>query len=168
MARKQKFSDDEIRNAVAQSYSYRSTLILLGLCGDGGGNVGVLKERIKQLKICTKHFHGCAHLKNKNHNWNKKTPSCEIFVENSTYKGSTHAIKKRFIKEYNISYECEICKISKWLDKKISLQLDHKNGKRNDNRKENLRLLCPNCHSLTDTFAGKNKYRQGSPTAGGN
>mgnify|MGYP000887062269 FL=1 len=83
--------------------------------------------------------------------------SSEIFVDGSKYKGSTDAIKRRFLKEYNIPYECSSCKINSWMNQKLSLQLDHKNGRRNDNRPENLRLLCPNCHSLTQTFAGRNR-----------
>jgi hypothetical protein len=55
-----------------------------------------------------------------------------------------------------MSYECESCGLKDtWNNKKISLQLEHKNGIPNDNRLENLCFLCPNCHSQTDTYAGK-------------
>lgn len=53
-------------------------------------------------------------------------------------------------------YNVECC-IDFWLNKPISLQLDHINGINNDHRLENLRLLCPNCHSQTDTYCGRNK-----------
>lgn len=54
-------------------------------------------------------------------------------------------------------YSCEICSISDWQGKKITLQVDHINGDPYDNSPNNLRLLCPNCHSQTDTFTSKNK-----------
>ena len=167
MARKQRLSDDEIREAVKKSFSFRATLISLGLCGDGGGNVYSLKQRIKDLGISTEHFLGSAYLKGKQHSWGRKTDSSEIFTSDSKYRGSTDAIKRRYIKEFDVPYECLSCKIKEWMGQKLTLQLDHKNGKRNDNRPENLRLLCPNCHSLTHNFAGRNKNRPGSPTAGG-
>jgi len=53
-------------------------------------------------------------------------------------------------------YACDKCQISSWLGEKIVLELDHINGVNNDNRIENLRFLCPNCHSLTPTFRGRN------------
>ena len=59
--------------------------------------------------------------------------------------------------DYDFIYKCHICGIDEWNDKAIVLQLDHINGVKRDNRIENLRFLCPNCHSQTDTFAGKNK-----------
>lgn len=68
----------------------------------------------------------------------------------------TH-LKNRLIKEGLLDYKCLNCGLSKWLDKPLSLQLEHKNGIHNDNRLFNLCLLCPNCHSQTETFAGKNK-----------
>ena len=54
-------------------------------------------------------------------------------------------------------YKCEVCGISDWQGKPISLQLDHIDGNADNNHEDNLRLLCPNCHSQTDTFGAKNK-----------
>jgi hypothetical protein len=67
----------------------------------------------------------------------------------------TLKLKKRMIKESVIDYKCSICSISNWQGKELSLQLDHINGDNSDHRKHNLRLMCPNCHSQTDTWCGK-------------
>jgi len=77
------------------------------------------------------------------------------FKLNSQY--SSHFLKKLMIEEIGIKKECALCGISKWRDLDLSLELDHINGNHFDNRLENLRLLCPNCHSQTTTFKGKGK-----------
>jgi hypothetical protein len=56
-------------------------------------------------------------------------------------------------------YRCEICGISEWRGALLSLALHHVNGDGRDNRLENLQLLCPNCHSQTENFAGRNVHR---------
>ena len=78
----------------------------------------------------------------------------DVFVENSTY--ARHRLKGRIIQQSLKQYICDDCGLDgNWNGKKLSLQLDHINGVNNDNRLENLRFLCPNCHSQTDNFSGK-------------
>lgn len=84
----------------------------------------------------------------------KKVPDEMVFCKKS--KASSHLVKQRFL-ENCIEYGCHRCGIKEWLGQKLSLDLDHINGDTSDNRKENLRLLCPNCHSMTDTYKSKNK-----------
>ena len=63
--------------------------------------------------------------------------------------------KKRLIKEYG--HRCEICKLTEWMEERIPLVMDHINGDSDDSSRENLRIICHNCHAQTDTFGGKNK-----------
>jgi 5-methylcytosine-specific restriction endonuclease McrA len=80
----------------------------------------------------------------------------KVFIENGTL-GRRH-IKRRIIQQNLFPYKCKSCGLGEiWNNKKIVLQLDHINGINNDNRLENLRFLCPNCHSQEDTYAAKNR-----------
>lgn len=69
----------------------------------------------------------------------------------------TFKLRNRLIKEKIFPYECSSCKIKEWNHKPISLQLDHIDGNNHNHKLKNLRLLCPNCHSQTETFCGKNR-----------
>ena len=75
----------------------------------------------------------------------------DIFCENSNV--SSRTMRVRYLKE--VEYKCTKCSISEWQSEKLTLQVDHINGINNDNRMENLRLLCPNCHSQTSTWGNK-------------
>lgn len=66
-------------------------------------------------------------------------------------------VKSRLIKEKILEDVCSMCDIYEWQGKKISLQLDHVDGNNHNHRLHNLRLICPNCHSQTNTYCGKNK-----------
>lgn len=92
-----------------------------------------------------------------------KTPMSEILVEKSTFSCNSN-FKKRLVEEGILKYHCynKVCMLHNtntiiWCDEPIVLHLDHINGVRNDNRKTNLRFLCPNCHSQTKTYCGRNK-----------
>jgi 5-methylcytosine-specific restriction endonuclease McrA len=91
-------------------------------------------------------------------NWSKGkqiTSDNEIFVENSVY--SNEMVKQRIVNNQLLDYQCSKCGIDVWCNETIVLELDHINGNNRDNRLENLRYLCPNCHSQTDTYRGRNK-----------
>lgn len=79
----------------------------------------------------------------------------EDYLVNPSYMDSTH-LKKRLLTENLLKAECSICKTTDWCGKPLTLHLDHINGVHHDNRLDNLRVLCPNCHSQTDTYCGRN------------
>jgi hypothetical protein len=70
---------------------------------------------------------------------------------------NTLKLKIRLLEEGIKKNECEVCGISEWLGKPLVIQLDHINGIPSDHRLENLQMVCPNCHSQTETFCGRNK-----------
>lgn len=71
----------------------------------------------------------------------------------------TLKLKKRLLKENMLDSICNECGISEWNGKEICLQLDHIDGNSHNHVFENLRLLCPNCHSQTDTYCGRNRNK---------
>jgi hypothetical protein len=87
------------------------------------------------------------------------TPLSEILVEDSCYS-KFGVLKRRLIDSGMLLNECALCHLGpEWQGKPLTLQLDHINGVRTDNRIGNLRLLCPNCHSQTVTFARRKDTR---------
>ena len=85
----------------------------------------------------------------------KSISDSDLFCENS--KHPRNVLRNRIIKNNLIPYKCAICGTTEWLGRNLSLELDHINGINNDNRLENLRFLCPNCHSQTITYGSKNQ-----------
>lgn len=65
-------------------------------------------------------------------------------------------VKRHLIQAGILENRCDWCGLDEWRGKPLAIQIDHVNGIKNDNRIENLRMLCPNCHSQTDTFAARN------------
>lgn len=141
-----------IRIAVKESASLSDALRHMGVKEPGGFYYENLKRDIELLQIDTSHFLPFSKLM-QNVRASKKFPLSEILVENSKYRGSP---KKRLLKEGILRNECYKCKINSWQGKPLVLALEHKNGNKRDHRLENIELLCPNCHSQTPTFAGRN------------
>ena len=142
-------SDEQFREIVASNNTYSDCLRALGLGTKGGSSTDILKRRIAELNCSTEHFN------RKGPGYQAKHALVDVLVENSTY-ANIASLKRRLIREEILEYKCAICGINQWLGKEISLQLDHINGINNDHRVENLRFLCPNCHSQTNTYGGRN------------
>ena len=142
-------SDEQFIQIVQESNSYSDCLRALGLGTRGGSSTDILKRRIAELNCSTEHFG--KQLQSATAKYSLE----EILVENSSYANISR-LKQRLVNEGKMEYKCQKCGISEWLGNPLTLQLDHINGVNNDHRLTNLRFLCPNCHSQTDTYAGKN------------
>lgn len=121
-----------------------------------GGNYTQVSKYLKEYAINTEHFKGKG--------WNKglsgigkpRLPLEEILVADNTYQ--SYKLKKRLSAAKLKSPCCEECGWAKQSDDgRLPLELDHINGNNSDNRLENLRILCPNCHSLKPTHRGRNR-----------
>ena len=113
---------------------------------------------IRDLDIDISHFKGKGWNKG-NKNAGKGAPLETILVSGSSYTNMS-LLKKRVVEAGVLKYECAVCLLKgTWNNKPLTLHLDHKNGLHNDHRPENIRFICPNCHSQTPTYSGKNKGR---------
>lgn len=148
------WSEQQLREAAANVTSVRQLLFALGL-KQAGGNYKQIAKYLKFYKVDTSHFRGQI--------WNKGLTGIgkpirkldEILVKGSTFQ-SYHLKKRLYTAKLKPKY-CELCGwAQKSIDGRLPLELDHINGDNTDNRLENLRVLCPNCHSLQSTHRGKN------------
>lgn len=85
----------------------------------------------------------------------RQWPIARILTESR----SRYTVKRRLLDAGLLRNVCDGCGISEWLGAPICIQIDHRNGISNDHRLENLRMLCPNCHSQTETYAARNRRR---------
>lgn len=115
----------------------------------------VLRAKIKTDNIDISHIQlGRGHNKGRTFKNASKRLLSDVLIENSDYSRS--CLKQRLLKEGLLKNQCDICgQLPEWNGKPLSLQIDHINGINDDNRLENLRILCGHCHSQTETFAGK-------------
>lgn len=149
-----KYNEQELRDAVANSFSIAEALTKLNV-SPYGGNYAVFRRAVKHFDIDTSHFTGQGWRRAK-----RFPPSRPIddYLQNKASIRSTK-LKKRLIKEGLLKHVCNKCELTLWLEQPIPLELHHIDGDSSNNALSNIELLCPNCHSFTDNY--RNKKRGG-------
>jgi hypothetical protein len=147
-------TDAEVRAAFTGAKSVADVLRRLGLV-PRGDNYRVIKNRLLTLGLDASELSG--------QRWARgaglpRTSLAEVLVRGRPCSGPSLA--KRLIVAGLLPRACSSCHLVEWQGQPIPLELDHINGEHDDNRLENLRLLCPNCHALTDTYRGRNIPRR--------
>jgi len=147
----QTISTDELTNIVKDSFTLSEVLKKLNLSGRGH-SYDYLKERLSKDNIDYTHFIPPKRV--------KYDSIDDIFKVNSTFQ-NTSKLKKKLFDNKLKENKCDLCNQLPFHNgKSLVLQLDHKNGNNTDNSLENLRILCPNCHSQTHTYSGGNKNKR--------
>lgn len=158
MSKKRSWTEGQLREAVKRARSKRQVLLLLGLV-EAGGNYAQIGKYIKEYKIDISHFTGEGWSKGLKLGFRPLTQLDEILVKSSHYQ--SYKLKLRLFRAGLKKRICEECGWARKSDDgRIPLELDHINGDRLDNRIENLRILCPNCHSLKLTHRGLNRKKK--------
>ena len=154
------------RSSILNSYNKESFQELVSSCkskGDlvnalqlsvSGSSYNIIDEFVKMWDINVSSLKGRA--------WNRglslpKKHSTSDLLENKAFM-HTAGLKNRLLKEGILKNECSMCGVScEWNGKSLTLHLDHIDGNRFNNYLSNLRILCPNCHSQTDTYCSRNR-----------
>ncbi|MYT30603.1 MULTISPECIES: HNH endonuclease signature motif containing protein [unclassified Streptomyces] len=155
-----RWTRETLQAAVSASTNMCEVLRYLGLEVVGGHHTHI-NRRIRAYGIDTSHFTPAARTENMRGNRRRRTAE-EILVEAT----SAHATRipnnrlKRALRERGVAEHCALCGIEAvWQGEPLPLEVDHIDGNWRDNRIGNLRLLCPNCHSTTDSYRGRGAGR---------
>jgi hypothetical protein len=150
-----RWTDDQLRVAVVSSRSYAHVIRQLGLV-PAGGNYDQVQRRIATLELDTSHFTGMRWNVGLRMPYRPTLPLDEVLVKDRWV--TSHNLKQRLFREGLKQPRCEICGwATQAPDGRVPVELDHINGDKTDNRLENLRIVCPNCHALQPTHRGLNK-----------
>lgn len=146
------YTEEQFIEAVSQSFSYSDVCRKLGI-NPKGGNLKTVKEKIEKLGLDKSHFTGQRWNKGKTSKDHSSIRRRDIFevLKKDGLKWTSSAIRQRLIEDGIKEAKCECCGRTEWFGVPIALELHHINEDHYDNRLENLLILCPNCHALTDS-----------------
>lgn len=147
-------SDEQFVSLIKNSTNISEVLFKFGYSVKGNSwGFSQVRRRMDDLGLDMSLFKGKSAISklNKIYSLSEK----DLFKENC--KHNRNNLRRYIIKNNILPYKCAICGITEWNGKTLSLELDHINGINNDNRLENLRFLCPNCHSQTTTYGSRNQ-----------
>lgn len=151
------WTEGQLRKAAAKSRSIRQILHELEL-KESGGNYLQINKYLETFQISISHLKGKGWSKGTSGYKRPQIPLKKILIKNSFFQ--SHKLKRRLMAEGLMKPKCQECGWSeKSEDGRLPLELDHINGDSHDNRLKNLRILCPNCHSLKPTHRGSNTKR---------
>ena len=143
-AKWRKFTRQEIEKFVQDSDGFASLADKLGYSTTSGSYLATLKSMTEELDLDTSHFQGQA--------WNKNNFDYTRFRQGIVIKTSQAVPALSYVR----GHCCERCNKEEWLGQPIPLEVHHEDGDPLNNEMDNLKLLCPNCHALTENYRGKN------------
>ena len=146
--------------AVRDSFSIAGVLRRLSLRG-AGGNYATVKRLVREWNLDVSHWTGQGHRRGSTAPVVRPRPLDLVLIRDLPV--NSHSLRRRLIREGVLPPICSNCSLGEWQGRLIPLELDHRDGDRNNQELANLRLLCPNCHALTPTYRGRN--RKGRSTA---
>lgn len=138
------FTRQEIEEFVQNSYSYASLAEKMGYNNRAGSCCATLQAMVRELNLDVSHFKGQG--------WNLSNFDYDRFRNGATIKSSAAVNALSYIR----GRRCEKCQNETWDGQPIPLEVHHKDGDSLNNEMDNLELVCPNCHALTDNYRGKN------------
>ncbi|ELP70798.1 HNH endonuclease signature motif containing protein [Streptomyces turgidiscabies] len=142
--------------AVAASRSMAGVLKLLGIVDNGAARAR-LKQSVKTHNVPIDHFSGQGHGRGVPGKNRKTAAQILVRLESGSSRTRTTQLR-RALDDLDVPHACDTCGTGDiWQGKRLVLEIDHINGDWLDNRKENLRYLCPSCHSQTKTFANRSR-----------
>lgn len=153
-----KYTKEMIEDKIDDVFSFAELLRSFGKA-PVGGNITHMKKRCDKFGIDYSHFTGQGSNKGKQPVNKKTADEILVFNENELSFRPKREMLKRAMTEKGIEYLCSVCGINEWNGEEITLDIDHIDGNYRNNVLENLRYLCPNCHSQTKTYGNKNRNR---------
>ncbi len=154
-----KYTEEILRDAVAHSTSVAGVLRYLGL-NQAGGTHAHISRTIKKFGIDTSHF-----VRHQNGSAGRRRRAADILVRIPYGSRRTNPpLLRRALGEIGRPYRCALCdNPGQWRDLPLRLEIDHIDGDYHNNLAENLRYLCPNCHTQTDNFSGRSRGKYAVP-----